>query len=337
MNTNTMIRLINMITPTCNRTFQNWLNSRSDFKYIYNSIGKPRPHDITLNVGIKKMPKEEREQFEKIDDHMLVYKQIVDKYCPETIDICYNGNNINNFDEFNILYNNANKYLKDTNNENNITNFTYVPFENRYKNYSFNIGTNVSFKTSFSKSFQKMSTGLSRLETLDLIEAIIKITNNNVHNIPVIQSNKYKLYYSCFDYCPIDGFIWPENIFKTMVSNKRYLNKSTYISLVDTTGTLYFKSIFEVIERIKYANSNGDYDLSVNDIALQLTYRPGEEHKLYKKFEEAIKVNANKFEVSMFKNDFSGNLLLNNEIIPGNMTYDMYYDFLSHYIVSKLD
>jgi hypothetical protein len=331
-----MLKLYNIITPTCNRTFQKWLNTRSDFKYIYNLIGKPRPHDITLNAGIKKMPKEEREQFEKIDDHMLVYKQIVDKYYPETIDICYNGNN-NNFDEFNILYNNANKYLEDTNNENNITNFTYVPFEKKYENYSFNIGTNVSFKTSFSNSFQKMSTGLSTLDTLKVIEAIIKTTDNNVHNIPVIQSNKYKLYYSCFDCCPVDGFIWPENIVKTMVSNKRYLNKSPYISLVDTTGTLYFKSIFEVIERIKYANSNGDYDLSVNDIALQLTYRPGEEHKLYKKFEEAIKVNANKFEVSMFKNDFSGNLLLNNEIVPGNMTYDMYYDFLSYYIVSKLD
>lgn len=331
-----MIRLINMITPSCNRTFQLWLNNRSDFKYIYNSIGKPRPHDITLNAGIKKLPKEEREQFEKIDDHMLVYKQIVDKYCPETIDICYNGNNNNNnFDEFNILYNNANKYLEDTNNKKNITNFTYVPFENKYKNYSFNVGTNVSFKTSFSKSFQKISTGLSTLDTLELIKDVIKTTDNNVHNIPVIQSNKYKLYYSCFDCCPVKQsvFFHPEYIVNTIACDKKYLNKLTHISLVDTTGTLYFKSIFEVIERIKH----GNYDLSVNDIALQLTYRPGEEHKLYKKFEEAIKVNANKFEVSMFKNDFSGNLLLNNEIVPGNMTYDMYYDFLSHYIVSKLD
>lgn len=329
-----MLKLNNIITPTCNRTFQKWLNTRGEFKYIYNSIGKPRPHDITLNAGIKKMPKEERDQFKEIDN-ILIYKEIVDKYCPETIDICYNGNNLNTCDKINILYNDANKYLEDTNNKNNITNFTYIPFEKKYENYSFNIGTNVSFKTSFSNSFQKMSTGLSTLDTLKLIEAIIKTTDNNVHNIPVIQSNKYKLYYSCFDSCPVkqNVFFHPEYIVNAIACDKKYLNKLTHISLVDTTGTLYFKTIFKIIERIKH----GNYNLLVNDIALQLTYRPGEEHKLYNKFEEAIKVNANKFEVSMFKNAASGNLLFNNEIVPGNMTYDMYYDFLSYYIVSKLE
>ena len=46
--------------PTCHKTFQKWLKTNKDFKYMYEFIGSPRPHDITLNTGLYKMVKEEK-------------------------------------------------------------------------------------------------------------------------------------------------------------------------------------------------------------------------------------------------------------------------------------
>lgn len=155
------------------------------------------------------------------------------------------------------------------------------------------------------------------------IETMIQMLDNQKINY------KIKLYISCINECPIVGRQSNNHIITEILKYKQlYLtNKVNTICLSDTTGTLSAADFTYVVDN---CNKEG---LPYSSFSLHLHVKsPPIVEDI---FHKALDRNITQFDVSDIETGGCSVTMDANKLTP-NLSYPLYYEFLTKYIMKKL-
>jgi isopropylmalate/homocitrate/citramalate synthase len=319
-----------IIFPKCAKTFKNFFMSDIVFYHMYNSIGSPKPFDVTLRDGLQclKLYKNNIENF-NLEKKITLYDFILENYKPQNIEI---GSVVSEkifpiFKDTEQLFNYAETYKY-------INNYVLVPNENKLLS-ALNYGVkNFSFITSVSNSFQIKNTRTNLQESYNSLKNMTSILEEysklkmNCENRHIYEPYKHniKIYVSCINECPIEGIIDTSVIVDILYKLSEL--KPNKICLSDTCGTLKINVFREIINGIK------NRGLNCSLFSLHLHIKPENEGNAEEIIHYALDNNINEFDVSLIKFGGCSVTMEKNKLLP-NMTYEQYYSFLTNYIINK--
>lgn len=297
---------------------------------VYDSIGRPKPFDVTLRDGLQALSKEEQCLI-STENKIKIYNKLIRKHNIENIEI---GSFVSDkvlpvFRDTDVLLNKIDKISG-------INNYVLVPNFIQLHN-ALNAGAkNFSFITSISDSFQLKNTKLSLDENFDNIHNMVAYlddySNTKVDNETQQISKDYskyniKLYVSCINECPIEGKINNDYIVRNL--KKLTQLRVDKICLSDTCGTLTSEDFTNIISNCKKIG------LDITKFSLHLHVKPEREIDVQELMFIALDNGINEFDVSEFTSGGCSVTMDKNKIAP-NMSYQQYYTFLTNYLMSRV-
>jgi isopropylmalate/homocitrate/citramalate synthase len=284
---------------------------------LYNKLGSPKPFDVTLRDGLQSLSKENQKLY-TLEKKKEIYEKINLIYRPKSIEFgsIVSKNILPIFSDtlelFNYIDNNEIKYST--------KNYILIPSKEKLLEV-INIPNlnNFSFITSVSDVFQKKNTKKSLYDNdnelncmIDLLKKSQKKNNFNV-----------KLYVSCINECPINGKI-NNNIIINRILKLNELNVND-ICLSDTCGTLDLND-FEYIVDMCFSKG-----VLFSKLSLHLHVKTTREDIVEQIFFAALNRGIVNFDVS-FLNTGGCSVTMNKDKIAPNLSYELYYKFLTKYI-----
>ena len=312
----------------CANSFKRWSLLNPHYSKVYESIGNPRPFDLTLFDAMLALNKCQTHLL-NTNKKMEYYHNIITEYKPKNIEIGL----IACKKTFPIFKDTIqfNKTVLEYNSNMNLLCQDYTPncFIAIPNEYQFNkvihentLIQNISFITSVSNSFQIKNTKMTLSDSYkDINNMMIRLDDSK---------NKFgtKLYVSCINECPIDGKINNDYIVDKLIELTQL--KPDILCLSDTCGSLQSKDFKYIIQK---AIKDG---IDSKKLSLHMYVNPEHEENSEKIFHIALDHGINNFDASAFK---FYEFLNNREKINAFSTlhYDLYYKFLQSYIISKTD
>jgi hypothetical protein len=74
------------IYPTCFKDFSHWILSKPIYNDFYQSLGQPKPFDVTLRDGLQGLTKEEQKDY-TFEKKINLYKEILLNHNPKNFEI----------------------------------------------------------------------------------------------------------------------------------------------------------------------------------------------------------------------------------------------------------
>jgi len=310
------------VYPKCANSFIKYLNLNTKLldTYILTKINNVKPFDVTLRDGLQALTKEEQNAFTTQKKQNL-YNLILQSYEPKNMEI---GSIVNKkllpiFDDTEEIFNYAevnNKYCKS------LEHYILIPNHRELIN-GLRMGvTNFSFIASVSNNFQIKNTKMTFDENYsNIMNMMVYLDDLKFNNY------KVKLYISCINECPIDGYINNDEIIKKLVKFNEL--KPDRLCLSDTCGTLNVKDFCKIINGLK--NNNID----ISKISLHLHVKPEREYITENIVHIALDNGINEFDVSALNTGGCSVTMDRNKIAP-NMSYEQYYKFITNYLIKNI-
>ena len=307
------------IYPICVNSFKKWLNY-NDYNKIYNSLGRPKPFDITLKKYLQKYNVNSNIFYSK---QLELYHKICLKYRPASIEIYHNltDNLLPNYIEEHQA--NLQMELLELNGILNkkINHFIFIPNKQYLNKIMYFLDNkklnNISFTTSLSESLYIQNTLESLINSdQELFEMMYILDENiNIKNTPFV-----KLYVSCINECPINGKINNDFIINRLLQLNKM--KVDNICLSDTCGTLNITDFEYIVDN---CNENG---LPFKKMSLQLNIKKNRVKEIEKIIHSALDRRILNFDV------VDSEIITNNKnsTNPYNLSYEFYYKSLVKYI-----
>jgi hydroxymethylglutaryl-CoA lyase len=300
---------------------------------LYDSIGKPKPFDVTLRDGLQALTNEEQKLI-TTEEKLKIYSKIIENHEPKNIEIgsFVSGKILPVFKDTDILLNKINK----SNKFNEINNYVLVPNFSQLQTALKEGAKNFSFITSVSDSFQFKNTKMSLKENLTNIHDMVaylddysntKIDTETEQITECFHNYNIKLYVSCINECPIEGKI--DNNFIVRYLKKLSKIKANKICLSDTCGTLTREDFITILEKSKKIG------LDIKKFSLHLHVKPEREIEVQDLMFIALDNGINEFDVSELSSGGCSVTMDKDKIAP-NMNYEQYYKFLINYLLSRM-
>lgn len=315
-------------------SFINTSNKNQTFFNIYKKLGSPRPFDVSLRDGLQGLNKNQQEIF-TFDTKKNYFHQIMENNYPSSMEI---GSITSNkvlpiFKDSKDLFQYASGYSSTQKEIDNTSYFLLIPNKEKLNELLLETNTNTntnytnfSFITSVSNSFQMKNTKKTINEMNNEITAMLQILDNRLTNNKL--DYKVKLYISCINECPIEGRINNNDIINEILKYNSV--KISNICLSDTMGTLT-PDDFEYI--VDTCNKKG---ILFSKFSLHLHVNPSRESIAEQIFNKAFDRNITQFDVSDLETGGCSVTMDVNKLKP-NLSYALYYEFLTKYIMTKIN
>lgn len=325
------------IYPINAKEFQKWYMEDLNRYSVYTKIGSPKPFDVTLRDGIQGLNQKQQSIFSLLDKTNL-YHNIIKNYKPSKIEI---GSLVSPKvypifkDTLELLeyITNHNFYLSI---DNPASMYVLIPNEKQLLNcfiYDESFGfikndvQHFSFITSISNSFQLRNTKMNLMDSKRTLHNMISLLSGfNLANYSI------KLYISCINECPIEGYFDPKYTVDKILEFKQLERndiKFNTICLSDTLGTLKFEDFKIILDGLlKYIlPSNISLHLHIKDKA-----------EIEKIMFYALSRNVSQFDVSLLETGgCSMTLKQSNHVSYPNLDYELYYKVLTDYIYNETE
>jgi len=313
--------------PVCFNSFTKWYLSNAKWNNIYNSIGLPKPFDVSMRDGFQGLSQKEQELF-SLNKKIELYNKIVYNHFPKNIEI---GSIVSEKilpifkDTIELNINLLNNKLS---NKNVCNNFILIPNVQQLLKVIYQKEVNnFSFITSVSESFQKKNTKMSLQESdKDLVEMMYLLDDHLYHKSPLV-----KLYVSCINECPIEGKIDNNIIIERICDLYNYV-KPNKLCLSDTCGTLNVEDFVYIVDNCY----NKGVPYTILSLHLHVQRLPERELEVEKIFHKALDRKINEFDVSILETGGCSVTIGKNKLAP-NMSYEQYYKFLVNYIIKNAE
>jgi len=254
--------------------------------------------DVSLRDGLQSQSK-----CYTFKEKKLLLHNIIQKYNPDSIEVgsIVSSKVLPQMNDSIELY----KYAESLKND--IKYYLLIPNKNKLKIGIDNNVKHMSFISSFTDSFQKKNINKSLKDTKEELLEIDKIlVNNNLL--------ENKLYLSCFNHCPIEGYLYDESIiYELLFYNK--LKAFNEFCLSDTTGKLDNETFEKIIIDIKKI-------INVNKLSLHLHYNKDNINNTILIIEEAFKNDISKLDVSCLE-EGGCSVTINKNNLNSNITYNL--------------
>lgn len=315
-------------------SFMKICSSNQKWLQKYQQLGYPRPFDVSLRDGLQSLSKEEQIKF-TLQQKINIYKDMIQTHDPLQIEI---GSITSN--KVLPIFSDSKDLLDYTrNNRLKTQNFMLIPNRNKLVDLlsDINIKTDtlqerdckyISFITSVSNSFQKKNTQKNihenRLEINEMLNLLANTINPNYH---------IKLYISCINECPMEGKINNDFIIDEIVKYHRENNTKTKLSihnicLSDTMGTLEEKDFTYIVDKCN------ELGVPFSIFSLHLHVNKSRIHSIEQLFFKALDRNITLFDVSLLESG-GCSVTMNKSQLSPNLSYELYYEWLLKYIMSK--
>ncbi len=298
--------------PKCVNSLTQMLGSNSNYMEVYKIIN-PRLFDVSLRDGLQSVKKEEQHNF-TTKVKLAMYNNIVKKHNPTYLEV----GSIVSPKVLPILADSLELYKKIKSKNN----FLLIPNQLKLKD-TLEIGCkNISLISSVSEDFQIKNTKKNLNETKsDILGTMYELYSNCR-----VSSPKVKLYLSCIDHCPISGKI-PIDIIVNEIKYYYDVCKPDIICLSDTCGTLSHKNFIEIVDKA--------YNLGVpySILSLHLHINMENLENVQQIFSSALDRNISEFDVSLLESG-GCSVTMGSKTKP-NLSYELYYKFLTDYIIQK--
>ena len=296
----------------------------------YEKLGHPKPFDVSLRDGLQSLSKDDQNKF-TIQYKTNLYKEIVENHNPLQIEI---GSITSNkvlpiFNDSKDLLDYARNNYKDK------QHFMLIPNKNKLIEFLsiMNIMSDtsqekdckyISLITSVSNSFQKKNTKKNihenRFEINDMLNILTRMITPNYY---------VKLYISCINECPIEGKINNDLIVDEIVKyHTENSEKIHNICLSDTVGTLGESDFTYIVDK---CNKLG---VPFSKFSLHLHVNKENRQSTKKIFYSALDRNITLFDVSLLESGGCSVTMNKSQLLP-NLSYELYYEYLLKYIMSK--
>lgn len=305
--------------PTCYKSLAKLINSNENYKNIYNTLN-PVLFDTTLRDGLQNVKLSELDKYTTINK-MKLYDEINKKYKPGFIEV---GSLVSN--KYFPIFADSIEIFTQTNQTNQTNNFLLIPSLTKLNLAINSECTNYCFISSVSETFQLVNTNKTIRQTKDEISEMIHEINKH----PKIINPKVKIYLSCIDHCPKEGKISSDLIVDEIIYYNNTYNPD-FICLSDTCASLTFTSFIDIVDR---ANKGG---VCYSKLSLHLhidNSNPDYYWKLQKIFNASMDRKITHFDVSMLETGGCTMTLGSSNVKP-NLSYQLYYQLLTDYIVNK--
>jgi hydroxymethylglutaryl-CoA lyase len=301
-----------------------WCLSNPKYKKIYDSLGKPRPFDVTLRDGLQGLNKQEQLAFTSLKKTSL-FHEIMEKHSPESIE---SGSLVSNhiypiFRDTIDLY----QYIESNqkiHNRDKLQNYIFVPnYEKCVEAIKYGFINHFSFVTSVSESFLLKNIRKSVKENWEELGEMIYTIDNHF-----AKKDDYttKIYVSCVTECPIDGKL-DNNLIVEKIVHLNNLHFDT-ICLSDTCGTIRLCDFTYIVDKCC------ELGVSYDKLALHLHVQNGKEDVVEKILFAAMERKIIHFDVSCLESGGCSVTIRKEELAP-NLSYDLYYKALTNYILKK--
>ena len=300
---------------------------------VFNSIGRPRPFDVTLRDGLQALSKEQQNLI-TTDKKKAIYNKLIVKYFPKNIEIgsCVNEKVLPVFKDTQELFAYVNEYKFNGV----INNFVLVPNLKQLQ-IALKFGVkNFSFITSTSESFQFKNTKMTLEENERNISEMLQYLDDCPNYIIDEKTGDYcydysihniKLYVSCINECPFEGKIDNSLIIDKLEFLSKF--KTNKICLSDTCGTLDPEDFINILRICKHRG------IDITKFSLHLHVKPEREQIVEQLVFIALDNGINEFDVSELSTGGCSVTMDANKIVP-NMNYKQYYKFLLNYLINRM-
>lgn len=254
--------------------------------------------DVSLRDGLQSINK-----VYTLNEKKNILHDIIKNYKPNSIEVgsIVSSKILPQMDNSVELY----KYAKNINKDVNF--FLLIPNKKKLKIALNNNIENMSFISSFSNNFQKKNIKKTLEETKNEIKEIdsILVKNNLINN---------KLYLSCFNHCPIDGYIDDSIILQELIDYDN-LKSFNEFCLSDTTGNLSFEDFKRLIHYVRKI-------INTNKLSLHLHINKDNLNNSLEIIEEAFRIEITKLDISCI--DEGGcSVTMNKNNLNSNLSYDI--------------
>lgn len=315
-------------------SFMKICSSNQKWLQKYQQLGYPKPFDVSLRDGLQSLSKEDQAKF-TLQHKINIYKDIMQTQDPLQIEI---GSVTSN--KVLPIFNDSKDLLDYTrNNYKDKQHFMLIPNKSKLSNLLSDITIKsdilqerdckyISLITSVSNSFQKKNTKKSiaenRVEINEMLTMLANTVNPNYH---------IKLYISCINECPMEGKINNDLIVDEIVKYHRETNSSKIIPidnicLSDTMGTLEETDFTYIVDK---CNQQG---VPFSTFSLHLHVNQKTIQSAEKIFFKALDRKITLFDVSLLESGGCSVTMSQKQLSP-NLSYDLYYEYLLKYIMSK--
>lgn len=306
----------------------------SNQKWIqqYQQLGSPKPFDVSLRDGLQSLSKEDQTKV-TLQDKINIYKEIMQTHDPLQIEV---GSLTSN--KVLPIFNDSKDLLDYTRtNYQTKQHFMLIPNKDKLMDLLWDITIktdllqerdckHISLITSVSNSFQKKNTTKNMDETRLEINDMLKILSNTVN-----PNYHIKLYISCVTECPIEGKINNDFIVDEILKYHRENTQNIPINnicLSDTMGTLKEEDFTYIVDK---CNQQG---VPFSIFSLHLHINKKSIKSLEKLFFKALDRKITLFDVSLLESG-GCSVTMNKSQLSPNLSYDLYYEYLLKYIISK--
>jgi hydroxymethylglutaryl-CoA lyase len=319
--------------PNSAKKFISVCLSNSKLMGVFNSIGRPRPFDVTLRDGLQALSNEQQNLI-TTDKKKEIYNNLIVKYFPKNVEIgsCVNEKVLPIFKDTRELF----TYVNDYNFKGVINNYVLVPNLYQLQNALKYGVKNFSFITSVSDSFQLKNTKMTLEKNEKNISEMLQYlddyptyriddeTGDSWHDY---SKHNIKLYVSCINECPIEGKMDTSLI----IDKLEYLSnfKTNRICLSDTCGTLETEDFINILRMCK------NKGIDITKFSMHLHVKPEREHIVEQLVFIALDNGINEFDVSELSTGGCSVTMDANKIAP-NMNYEQYYRFLLNYLLNRM-
>lgn len=254
--------------------------------------------DVSLRDGLQSINK-----VYTLNEKKNILHDIIKNYKPNSIEVgsIVSSKILPQMDNSVELY----KYAKNINKDVNF--FLLIPNKKKLKIALNNNIENMSFISSFSNNFQKKNIKKTLEETKNEIKEIdsILVKNNLINN---------KLYLSCFNHCPIDGYIDDSIILQELIDYDN-LKSFNEFCLSDTTGNLSFEDFKRLIHYVRKI-------INTNKLSLHLHINKDNLNNSLEIIEEAFRIEITKLDISCI--DEGGcSVTMDKNNLNSNLSYDI--------------
>jgi isopropylmalate/homocitrate/citramalate synthase len=315
--------------PKCAQSFKKWSLINPQYIEMFTKLGKLKPFDVTLRDGLQALSKDEQENY-TTNDKFNLYHNIYFNYQPKNIEVGSISSEklLPIFKDTLEIFNKVDNYQKNIypckqDDRQNI--YILIPNQKKMENVINNTNINhFSFITSVSNSFQIKNTKMTLTESdKDIHNMLYDLEWNPRRTIPPV----VKLYVSCINDCPIEGKIDNDFIVHRLLKLNNNM-KVDLICLSDTCGTLTDEDFEYIVDTCSY------FGLKTNKLGLHLHIKKERELIAEKIFHKALDRNITNFDVSLLDTGGCSVTMDKTNLLP-NMSYELYYKFLSNYIINK--
>lgn len=298
-------------------SFLEWCSNTSLLnKYI--SIGSPRPFDVTLRDGLQGLSKEEQSVF-SFEKKKQIFHEIIEKN-PQCIEL----GSIVSHHLFPVFIDTPKllMYSKEYNSKAQQPTQYYILIPNIQKLKSILEDPTINcnhfcFITSVSNQFQLKNTKKTLQQNHEEIKEMLSLLQ---------PMDRVKLYISCITECPIEGKIENNVIIEEIC---KYNNPQIQnICLSDTMGNLNEKDFEYILDQCcKKGISSSKFSLHLH---VDMTKKNTAQKIFHKALEKGITI----FDVSSLKTGGCSMTMNKSQLLP-NLSYELYYEFLINYLLSR--